>query len=232
MVNRYRDAGIENILALGGDPPADLDLPPGELHYAVELVELVRGIGDFSIGVAAHPEPHPKSESRETDRYWTAEKLALADFAITQFFFDAAHYFDLVDGLHAHGVDKPVIPGIMPVTNIKSITAHDAAAGLGVPAVARRQAVRRGGRSRRGARGRHRGGHAALSGAARRRRAGPALLHAEPLARDAATSSPASGCAKASADSQPSTTNVAVALVPRSPSATTVKVPGSSPALR
>ena len=72
VVNRYRDAGIENILALGGDPPADLDLPPGELHYASELVELIRGIGDFSIGVAAHPEPHPKSESRETDRYWTA----------------------------------------------------------------------------------------------------------------------------------------------------------------
>jgi methylenetetrahydrofolate reductase (NADPH) len=121
VVTRYHDAGIENILALGGDPPADLDLPPGELHYASELVELIRGVGDFSIGVAAHPEPHPKSESHDTDRYWTAQKLALADFAITQFFFDAAHYFDLIDGLRAHGVDKPVIPGIMPVTNIKSI---------------------------------------------------------------------------------------------------------------
>ena len=121
VITRYRDAGIENILALGGDPPADLDLPPGELHYACELVELIRGIGDFSVGVAAHPEPHPKSESRETDRYWTAQKLAAADFAITQFFFDADHYFDLIDGLRAHGVDKPVIPGIMPVTNIKSI---------------------------------------------------------------------------------------------------------------
>jgi len=60
IVTRYRDAGIENVLCLGGDPPADLDLPPGELHYAVELVELVREIGDFSVGVAAHPEPHPK----------------------------------------------------------------------------------------------------------------------------------------------------------------------------
>jgi methylenetetrahydrofolate reductase (NADPH) len=121
VITRYRDAGIENVLALGGDPPADLDLPPGELHYACELVELVREIGDFSVGVAAHPEPHPKSESRETDRYWTAKKLELADFAITQFFFESAHYFDLVDGLRAHGVDKPVLPGIMPVTNIKSI---------------------------------------------------------------------------------------------------------------
>jgi methylenetetrahydrofolate reductase (NADH) len=121
VVSRYRDAGIENVLALGGDPPADLDLPPGELHYAVELVELVREIGDFSVGVAAHPEPHPKSPSRETDRYWTAHKLAQADFAITQFFFDARHYFDLVESLRAHGVDKPVLPGIMPATSISSI---------------------------------------------------------------------------------------------------------------
>jgi methylenetetrahydrofolate reductase (NADPH) len=121
IVTRYRDAGIENVLALGGDPPADLELPPGELAYASELVELVRGIGDFSVGVAAHPEPHPKSPTRETDRYWTAQKLDKADFAITQFFFDAHHYFDLVDSLRELGVDKPVLPGIMPATSISSI---------------------------------------------------------------------------------------------------------------
>ncbi len=121
VVERYRDAGIENILALGGDPPKDLDLPPGELTYAVELVRLVREIGDFSIGVAAHPEPHPRSPSKETDRLHTAEKLREADFAITQFFFDADHYFDLVDGLSAHGVDKPVVAGIMPATSIAGI---------------------------------------------------------------------------------------------------------------
>src|SRR5260221_851722 len=86
IVSRYRDAGIENILALGGDPPKDLDLPPGELQHAVELVRLIRGVGDFSIGVAAHPEPHPRSPSVESDRRHTAEKLAEADFAITQFF--------------------------------------------------------------------------------------------------------------------------------------------------
>jgi methylenetetrahydrofolate reductase (NADH) len=121
IVQHYGDAGIENILALGGDPPKDLDLPPGELEYAIELVRLVRATGDFSIGVAAHPEPHPRSPSRADDRRHTAEKLAEADFAITQFFFDADHYFDLVDGLRAHGVDKPVIPGIMPVTSIASV---------------------------------------------------------------------------------------------------------------
>ena len=121
IVTRYRDAGIENVLALGGDPPADLDLPPGELHHAIELVHLIRGIGDFCIGVAVHPEPHPRSRSIEADRVHSAEKLAAADFAITQFFFDAQHYFGLVDSLHALGVDKPVIPGIMPVLSIAGI---------------------------------------------------------------------------------------------------------------
>jgi methylenetetrahydrofolate reductase (NADPH) len=121
IVTRYRDAGVDNILALGGDPPKDLDLPPGELHYAVELVELVRGVGDFSVGVAAHPEPHPRSPSRESDRRHTAEKLRAADFAITQFFFDPAHYFDLVESVRALGVDKPVIAGIMPATSLASI---------------------------------------------------------------------------------------------------------------
>jgi methylenetetrahydrofolate reductase (NADPH) len=71
--------------------------------------------------VAAHPEPHPRSPSRAEDRRHTAEKLAAADFAITQFFFDAEHYFDLVDTLAELGVRKPVIPGIMPVTSIASI---------------------------------------------------------------------------------------------------------------
>ncbi|MGZ6969228.1 MAG: methylenetetrahydrofolate reductase [Acidimicrobiia bacterium] len=121
IVARYRDSGIENILALGGDPPPDMDLPEGELKHAVELVKLVRGVGDFSVGVAAHPEPHPRSPSRESDRLHTAEKLAVADFAITQFFFDPEHYFDLVSSLHDLGIDKPVIPGIMPATTIGSI---------------------------------------------------------------------------------------------------------------
>jgi methylenetetrahydrofolate reductase (NADPH) len=118
---RYAHAGIENILALGGDPPKDLDLPPGELDHAVDLVRLVREQGDFAIGVAAFPEPHPKAASLAEDRRRTAEKLAEADFAITQFFFDARHYFDLVDSLRAAGIDKPVIPGIMPATAISSI---------------------------------------------------------------------------------------------------------------
>ncbi len=121
IVTRYGEAGIENILALGGDPPPDIELPPSELHHAVELVHLIRGIGDFSVGVAAHPEPHPRSPDLASDRRHTAAKLAEADFAITQFFFDAEHYFDLVTTMRELGVDKPVIPGIMPATTIGSI---------------------------------------------------------------------------------------------------------------
>jgi methylenetetrahydrofolate reductase (NADPH) len=121
IASRYRDEGIENLLALGGDPPKDQDLPPGDLEHAIELVRLLREVGDFAIGVAAFPEPHPRAPSKVEDRRRTAEKLAEADFAITQFFFDAEHYFDLVGTLRDLGVDKPVIPGIMPATAISSI---------------------------------------------------------------------------------------------------------------
>jgi len=115
----YEAAGIENILALGGDPPKDqaAELPPSEYAYAAELVEDVRRGGPFSIGVAAHPEGHPRSPDRETDRRHLAAKLARADFAITQFSFEAEHYVALVDDLDRLGVRKPVIPGVMPVTN-------------------------------------------------------------------------------------------------------------------
>jgi len=118
IVDRYRDAGVENILALGGDPPAELGLPEGELRHAIELVRLAREREFTSIGVAVHPEPHPASPSIADDRAHSAEKLAAADFAITQFFFDAHHYFDLVEALRDRGVEHPVIPGIMPVLSI------------------------------------------------------------------------------------------------------------------
>jgi methylenetetrahydrofolate reductase (NADH) len=121
IVTRYRDAGVQNILALRGDPPKDLDLPPTELEHACDLVELVREIGDFSVGVAVHPEGHPASTERAADRARQAEKLALADFGVSQFFFEAPVWFAFLDDLAAHGVTTPVIPGIMPVTNVKSV---------------------------------------------------------------------------------------------------------------
>jgi methylenetetrahydrofolate reductase (NADH) len=121
IITRYRDAGVDNILALRGDPPKDMDLPPTELAYACDLVSLVRDIGDFSIGVAVHPEGHPASSVHRDDRARQAEKLALADFGVSQFFFEASVWFAFLDDLAAHGVTTPVIPGIMPVTNVKSV---------------------------------------------------------------------------------------------------------------
>ncbi len=121
IVTKYRDASVENILALGGDPPKELNLPPGDLAHAIELVELVRGIGEFSVGVAVHPEGHPSSTDRTADRRRQAEKLAGADFGISQFFFDADVWFEFLGDLDALGVTTPVIPGIMPVTSVKSV---------------------------------------------------------------------------------------------------------------
>jgi methylenetetrahydrofolate reductase (NADPH) len=117
----FRRAGVENLLALGGDPPADVDAVGGELRHAVELVELARAIGGFSVGVAAHPAGHPSSPDRGTDRDMLAAKLRLADFAITQFFFEADEYLGLVEDLTERGVTKPVLPGIMPVTSLSSV---------------------------------------------------------------------------------------------------------------
>ncbi len=120
IITRYAGAGVENILALGGDPPKELNLPPGELAHATELVQLVRELGDFSVGVAVHPEGHPASGNKTDDRRRQAEKLAMADFGLSQFFFEPDVWFAFLDDLREHGVTTPVIPGIMPVTNVKS----------------------------------------------------------------------------------------------------------------
>jgi len=130
---RYRRAGIDNVLCLGGDPPAGVELPPSELAYATELVELARAVGGFAIGVAAHPIGHPRAPDLESDRRFQAAKLAAADFAITQFFFRLEDYLRLVDDLAAIGCTKPVIPGIMPITNLRSVARMGALAGHPVP---------------------------------------------------------------------------------------------------
>jgi methylenetetrahydrofolate reductase (NADPH) len=116
-----RKAGIENLMALGGDPPADPSAGPGELAYAHELVELARAIGGFSIGVAAHPAGHPRSPNTGSDRDFLAAKLELADFGVTQFFFEASEYEGLMTDLAARHVSTPVLPGILPVTSLSTM---------------------------------------------------------------------------------------------------------------
>ncbi len=120
LVN-FRKFGIENLMALAGDAPTDPSASPGELIYALELVELARAIGGFCIGVAAHPVGHPRSSSMISDRRFLVHKLRVADFAVTQFFFEVSDYFSLVDDVESLGLSKPVLPGIMPVTTLASV---------------------------------------------------------------------------------------------------------------
>ena len=120
MVN-LRKAGVDNLMALGGDPPTDVGAIEGELHHAIELVELARAIGGFSIGVAAHPAGHPRSPDLDTDRDRLCAKMSLADFAVTQFFFTLDDYLALVEQVSSRGIDKPIVPGIMPITSLASI---------------------------------------------------------------------------------------------------------------
>lgn len=133
ILTDYRAEGVENILALGGDLPAD-GPTASDYRFSGELVDDVREFGGFSVGVAAHPELHPRSPDRDTDRRHLAAKLAAADFAITQFFFDIEHYVVMVDELQSLGVDKPVLPGIMPVSNLGQITRMAHMSGAEVPA--------------------------------------------------------------------------------------------------
>jgi len=134
IVSGYRDAGLVNLLALGGDPPVEDPAPPSDFDYAIELIGLVKELGDFSVGVAAFPELHPRSGTdRESDRRHLAAKLQLADFGITQFFFRCEDYFRLVEELTALGVDKPVLPGIIPVTNLGQVERFAKLAGADFP---------------------------------------------------------------------------------------------------
>jgi methylenetetrahydrofolate reductase (NADPH) len=121
LIDDYVESGIENMLALAGDPPGDGSPAVGDFTYASELVDLVRARSDMAIAVAAFPEMHPRSTDRGADRRALASKLTSADFGITQFFFDAAHYERMIDELAELGCDTPVLPGVMPMTNPTSI---------------------------------------------------------------------------------------------------------------
>lgn len=135
IVEGYRNAGIENLLALGGDAPTDpADVGHSDYRFAVELVDDIAHRGGFSIGVAAHPEGHPRSPDLETDRRHLADKLRRSHFAITQFFFEARHWLALRDDMAARGVEVPIIPGIMPITNLSQIARMATLSGAEVPA--------------------------------------------------------------------------------------------------
>jgi methylenetetrahydrofolate reductase (NADPH) len=132
LLKNYADAGVVNVMALGGDLPEGDDESSSDFRYAIELVELAREVGEFCVGVGAHPQGHPRSTSREEDRRHLARKLEVADFAVTQFFFEAHEWVQLVSELAELGVEKPVLPGIMPVTTLGGV-ARMAIMGAEVP---------------------------------------------------------------------------------------------------
>ena len=134
ILNDYAADGVENILALGGDVPTDGEPAPSDYTYASDLLEDVVADGRFSVGIAAHPELHPRSPDRATDRKFLAAKLSRADFAITQFFFDLDVYVQMVNELADLGVTKPILPGIMPVTNKSQIRRMAELSGAAFPA--------------------------------------------------------------------------------------------------
>jgi methylenetetrahydrofolate reductase (NADPH) len=139
ILDSYAAEGIQHVMLLRGDPSdgprAEWVPTEGGLTYAVELVELARSRGDFRIGVAAFPEGHPSAASRDADADVLAAKArAGAEFAVTQMFFRAEDYFDLVSRVRDRGVDIPILPGIMPILNLNAIRRQGELIGTDVPA--------------------------------------------------------------------------------------------------
>jgi methylenetetrahydrofolate reductase (NADPH) len=138
LLQRYRDAGVRRIVALRGDLPATAlgASAPGEFHYASELVSFIRQThgAAFRIEVAAYPEMHPQAADAHTDfEHFRRKVEAGADAALTQYFFNADAYFDFAERCARARIAVPVIPGIMPITNLTQLARFSAACGAEIP---------------------------------------------------------------------------------------------------
>lgn len=135
LLNEYKDMGVTRLVALRGDLPEGMT-DPGELNYADEMVSFIRKeTGDFfHIEIAAYPEKHPQAANMQKDLgNFKKKAIAGADSAITQYFFNADAYFRFVDSCRDMGVDLPIVPGIMPITNYKQLARFSAACGAEIP---------------------------------------------------------------------------------------------------
>jgi len=125
LLDQYKDRGIENIMALRGDLPAEGLGPAGECEdfkYAVDLVKFIKKHTNFCVGVAVYPETHIESFSVEEDCEYTKRKIdAGAEFAVTQMFFDNKYYYEFMDRASRQKMNIPVLPGIFPLTDIKKL---------------------------------------------------------------------------------------------------------------
>ena len=142
LLNLYQNAGIKRIVALRGDLPSGMGMASGELRYANELVEFIRAeTGDhFHIEIAAYPEMHPQARNFEDDLANFVRKAnAGANSAITQYFFNADSYFYFVERVQAKGVNIPIVPGIMPITNYSKLARFSDACGAEIPRWVRKQ---------------------------------------------------------------------------------------------
>ncbi|APE30617.1 methylenetetrahydrofolate reductase [NAD(P)H] [Halomonas aestuarii] len=143
LLSRYREDGIDSLVALRGDLPSGMGGGGvGQLRYANELVEFIREEtgNHFEIAVAAYPESHPQAPNFERDLENFARKMkAGADIAITQYFFSAEAYFHFVERARALGVEAPIVPGIMPITNYTKLARFSDACGAEIPRWIRKQ---------------------------------------------------------------------------------------------
>ena len=136
IVQGYWDIGVKHIVALRGDPPDDKAFTPHPdgYHYSAELVAGLKDISDFEISVACFPETHPESESPEKDLEYLKKKIdAGANRAITQYFFDTNLYFDFVDRARKHGINAPIVPGILLISGYKQLLNFSKMCGATVP---------------------------------------------------------------------------------------------------
>jgi methylenetetrahydrofolate reductase (NADPH) len=137
VLDDMRDAGIQNILALRGDPPrgeTDWKPHPGGLHYSTELAQMISADYDACIGGACFPEVHPEAPDLAHDLHFLKEKIdSGVSFLITQLFFDNELYFRFVDEARAAGIDVPILPGVMPITDLRQIKTITGMCGASIP---------------------------------------------------------------------------------------------------